>query len=400
MSKLKRHFSVILLFATFACSISGQSQSVRASDGSSQADRQFGWSLKVEPKVLKRDRDRPIAGRKRSEVTSIDEIQIDTQLVLSDILVQDRNGTPVQGLRNNDFEITEDGRSQSIDVFAHGDSSIPRSIFLVIDHSLSQWRHIERSVTAAKVLVDSLRPADRMAIISDDVELLTDLTSDKAVLKEKLDALRAKCSGGNFGKSRQYSALFAALNERIERNGTRNIVVLQTDGDELAMLRSQRSTGLAKFSVDDVVELAERKGVTIYTVFTGVRLGESSKREMVDHTRREIADQIFALTSTGKKAGSPKLSYDYLLARAERLVAEEKAVGSLAERTGGIAQSLELPEQASTVYERILSDIGRRYLVGYYPIERSDGSDVREVRITLKNKGKYRIVGGRTYVAY
>jgi VWFA-related protein len=399
MSTLKPHFSAILL-AILAVSANGQSRSDRPTVDGSPADRQFGWSLKVEPKVLKRDTDRPIASKKRSESTSSDEIQIDTQLVLSDILVQDKKGNPVQGLRTSDFEIKEDGRTQSIDVFTHGDSSVPRSIFLIIDHSLSQWRHIERSITAAKVLVDSLRPADRMAIISDDVEMITDLTSDKAVLKERLESLRAKCSGGSFGKSRQYSALFAALNERIERNGTRNIVILQTDGDELSMLRSHRVRGVANFSVDDIIDAAERKGVTVYTVFTGARLGDISKREMVDHTRREIADQILALTAAGKTAKAPKLSYDYLLARAERLVAEEVAVGSLAERTGGIAQSLELPEQAAAVYERILTDIGRRYLVGYYPAERSDGSDIREVRITVKNKGSYRVVGGRTYVAY
>jgi len=80
---------------------------------------------------------------------------------------------------------------------------------------------------------------------------------------------------------------------------------------------------------------------------------------------------------------------------------EERAVASVAEETGGIAQSLETPDQASAVYDRILSDIGRRYLIGYYPPERSEtAAREREVRITLKNKGNYRIIGGRTYVAY
>jgi len=89
------------------------------------------------------------------------------------------------------------------------------------------------------------------------------------------------------------------------------------------------------------------------------------------------------------------------MSRAERTIAEEKAIGSAAEQTGGIAQSLESPDQASAVYERILSDIGRRYLIGYYPPERSGNAmREREVRITLKSKGNFRIIGGRTYVAY
>ena len=82
-------------------------------------------------------------------------------------------------------------------------------------------------------------------------------------------------------------------------------------------------------------------------------------------------------------------------------MAEEKAVASVAELTGGIAQALDSPQQAGAVYDRILSDIGRRYLIGYYREDRQPTTvREREVRITLKNRGNYRVVGGRTYVAY
>jgi VWFA-related protein len=289
-------------------------------------------------------------------------------------------------------------------VFAFGDSSIPRSIILVIDHSLSQLRHIDLSIASAKVLVDALRPNDRMAIVSDDVELVSDLTSNKDQLRNALESLRLKCNAGKFGKSSQYSALFATLNERISRNGTRNIVIFQTDGDELLMLRRNRSPGIVSFGIDDIVSTAERKGVTIYTIFTGSRLGMHSRYERLEHTRREIDEQIRAFTvAAGKPPPSrpSKLSREYLTARAERIMAEEKALVSVAEQTGGIAQSLESPEQAAIVYERILSDIGRRYLIGYYPSERAEtATREREVRITLRTKGNYRVIGGRTYVAY
>jgi VWFA-related protein len=323
---------------------------------------------------------------------------------LSDLLVQDKDGTPVSGLKAQDFEIVESGTPQSIDVFAVGDAAIPRSIILVIDHSLSQLRHIDLSVESAKVLVDSLRPNDRMAIVSDDIQLIADLTSDKEVLKSALEGLRTKCASGKFGKSYQYSALYATLNERIARNGTRNIVIFQTDGDEFPSLRRTRSTGASSFALDDVLSLAERKGVTVYTVFTGNRFGEKSRSERMERVRHAIEDQIRAFAAaTGRPQPTKrsKLSNEYMEQHAQRAMADEKAVASVAERTGGIAQSLELPEQAREVYERILSDIGRRYLIGYYPAETLDkDSREREVRITLKRRGNYRVVGGRTYVAY
>jgi len=367
-----------------------------------QVEREFGWSLKVEAADRKKPEVRPI--HRPLPATSSDDIRVETDLVLSDLLVQDKNGIPVPGLKAEDFEIRESGSPQKIDVFGYGDSSIPRSIILVIDHSLSQLRHIDLSIASAKVLVDSLRPNDRMAIVSDDVELISDLTSDKETLRSALESLRLKCNGGMFGKSRQYSALFATLNERISRNGTRNIVIFQTDGDELLVLRRNRTPGLVSFGIDDIVSVAERKGVTIYTVFTGSQLSSRSKNERLEHTRRDIDEQIRAFAIAGGKSlpvKPSKLSTEYLMARAERTIAEEKAIGSLAERTGGLAQALESPDQATVVYERILSDIGRRYLIGYYPPERyQTATREREVRITLKNKGNFRIIGGRTYVAY
>jgi len=367
-------------------------------------DREFGWSLTVTSAARKKAEARFWSEVREPSTADRGEIRIDTQLVLSDLLVQDKNGAPVPGLRASDFEITENGNGQSIDVFAYGDAAIPRSIILVIDHSLSQWRHIDRSVAAAKVLVDSLRSTDRMAIVSDDVVLVSDFTSDKALLKERLEGLRVKCGEGKFGKSHQYSALFAALNERINRNGTRNIVIFQTDGDEHAMLRGRGRAGAVGFSIDDIVATAERKGVTIYSVFTGSRYGGISKRAMVDKVREDLVAQITAFPATMQRADPTKpisLSEEYLKARAERVMLEESAVGSVASRSGGIAQSLESPDQATAVYDRILSDIGKRYLVGYYPPERNGGEPrEREVRIKLRNKGNYRIIGGRTYVAY
>lgn len=367
-------------------------------------DREFGWSLIVSPGVRKKA-ETPLSRKDRLPGPAEDgEIRIDTQLVLSDLLVQDKNGDPVSGLKAGDFEITENGTAQNVDVFAYGDSSIPRSIILVIDHSLSQWRHIDLSVAAAKVLVDSLRPTDRMAIVSDDVALVTDFTSEKDILKERLEMLKRKCLEGRFGKSFQYSALFAAVNERIQRNGTRNIVIFQTDGDELATLRSKINWGSSSFGIDNIVSAAERKGVTIYSVFTGSRYGGISKREQMDRMRSELTAQIASFPTSVIRSDPSKpvkISTDYLKARVERLIIEEAAVASVAERSGGIAQSLESPDQAAEVYDRILSDIGRRYLVGYYPPERTEGkSREREVRITLRNKGNHRIVGGRTYVSY
>ena len=119
-------------------------------------------------------------------------IRVDTDLVVAEFDVRDKKGKRVVGLGGSDFRIEEDGVEQAIEVFSYGkgSSSINRSIILIIDYSQSQLPYIETSIEAAKVLVDMLEPNDRMALVTDDVELLLDFSSDKAVLKEQLDNLK------------------------------------------------------------------------------------------------------------------------------------------------------------------------------------------------------------------
>ena len=106
----------------------------------------------------------------RSPNTEDDVIRIDTLLVAADLLVLDKQGNPVRGLAANDFSITEDGVPQQVGHFLLGDTNgISRSIVLIIDYSGSQFPYINNSVAAAKVLVDQLKPADQMAIVTDDV---------------------------------------------------------------------------------------------------------------------------------------------------------------------------------------------------------------------------------------
>ena len=396
MCKKLLGFPLFCLFLALICAENAKFQPIE--------DRDFGWSLTVDASSkAKRSREAPFPLAVQRRVAEGDEIHVETDLVLSDILVQDKHGNPVVGLIPGDFEVTENGRSQRIEVFGYGSNAVPRSIILIIDHSLSQWSYLDTSIDAARILVDSLGPQDKMAIVSDDVKLIADLTADKDLLKLGLESLRDKSRRGEFGKSYQYSALMAVLNERIRRDGTRNMVIFQSDGDQFALIGSERSYGKGSYSFDDVIESAERKGVTIYTVFTGANLGGLSRKEMFEHTKKVIEDESYAIAVVSAKKAAPgpiKLKSDYVISRAERILMDENAVCELARRTGGTAQSLSSPGRAPEIYANILEDAGRRYVIGYYPMAPDRTTSRRDVRITVrKNKG-YEVIGGRSYVAY
>ena len=131
-----------------------------------------------------------------------DVIRIDTSLVSCELLVVDQKGQAVSGLTAEDFAITEDGAPQTVGHFLKGDNvDVPRTIVLIIDYSGSQLPFIKESVAAAKVLIDKLGPKDLMAIVTDDVEMIQEFTTDKKKLKSKLDSLLDRTKG---------SSLFAA----------------------------------------------------------------------------------------------------------------------------------------------------------------------------------------------
>ena len=186
--------------------------------------KNFGKSLVQNPAVEK--------------VTSIshgedDElIKVETNLVIVDVLVVDGQGEMVKGLQKDDFLISEDRVGQEIGTFSLGNSlDIPRSIVLIVDYSGSQVPFLKTSLEAAKVLVDKLNPQDKMAIVTDDVELIVDFTGDKQLLKRKLDSIYNRVKNGYFvetefvngklGESLQYNSLLASLNELFSRRFVR-----------------------------------------------------------------------------------------------------------------------------------------------------------------------------------
>jgi VWFA-related protein len=412
--------------------------------------KDFGSSLKR----LKWDptKNETVETRRPNETnTSSDEddvVRIETNLVTSDILVVDQKGNIVSGLTANDFVITEDGEPQEVGHFHLGDNiSIPRTIVLIIDYSGSQFPYLRNSVDAAKLMVDKLTPRDRMAIVTDDVELLVDFTDDKVKLKEKLESLvdRVKDksifgfgSPRKFGKSAQYSALMATLNEAFLEEDLRPIVVFQTDGDEVfhmmnpvvtsalppdlpedlrqelkpleeQRLQKQLLQPKLQFSLADVYRAVDRSRATIYTVVPGFRLIGHSPEKQIEKIRSNI-DQRNAefLAKANEKQKNDLLSYQErwrvrsplnLAFQAKLIVTIQTALAAVAPRTGGWTEFLEKPEQAEGIYKRIFADINQRYIIGYYPTNKEHDGKRRKIRFEVRDRPDYQILGRDYYYA-
>lgn len=75
------------------------------------------------------------------------------------------------------------------------------------------------------------------------------------------------------------------------------------------------------------------------------------------------------------------------------------AASRVAELTGGWASFLGSPEDADKVYGRIIADINRRYLLGYYPANKELDGKLRRVRVEVRGHPEYVVQGRQSYYA-
>lgn len=342
-----------------------------------------------------------------------DVVRVQTDLVICPVLVLDPEGKIVRGLTPEDFVVKEDDKLQEVATLSLGDNKdLPRSIVLVIDYSGSQLPYIKTSIESAKTLVDKLNPRDRMALVTDDVKLLVDFTADKQLLKSQLESLKTSALSGTIGASDQYDALLASLNELFNNEDARPIVIFQTDGDQLESLNGSGSRNLdpywlpRKYSLGDILTATEKTRATVYSVISGIRFvgvpeDDLARRAKTDWENRQHAnlDLMRARNFPMPKSTAQDPPDQFLARYAEQWQRRQLALMGLAKFTGTIPEFLEEPTEADEIYTRVLSDIDRRYVIGYYPTNRLRDGKRRRVNIEVRNHPEYIVWGQKSYFA-
>lgn len=152
-----------------------------------------------------------------------DTIRIDTSLVTIPVIVSDRSNVYIPDIRQDEFEIFEDGVRQEISFFAA--TKEPFHVVLMIDTSASTQEKLGSIQQAARSFVTQLQPADRVKVIQfdDRVDDLCKFTSDRAELDRVINSTR---SGEG---TKLYDAVTLAINS-LKRIKGRKAIVLFTDG--------------------------------------------------------------------------------------------------------------------------------------------------------------------------
>lgn len=200
--------------------------------------------------------------------------------------VRDKHGKIVNNLTQDDFVLEEDGRPQTLHYFSQ-ESSLPLTLGLLVDTSMSQRRVLGQERTASSSFIDQmLRPEkDKAFLIHFDhvVELDQDLTSSREKLRSALDSLQTpqftQTSGGNSpgqgpgvgypgrhgghrnGSSRGggtllYDAVYLASDELMKKQNGRKALIVLSDGDDRGSKETLRTA----------IETAQRADTIIYSI--------------------------------------------------------------------------------------------------------------------------------------
>ena len=160
------------------------------------------------------------------------------------------------------------------------------------------------------------------------------------------------------------------------------------------------------YSFADIFTAAEKSRTTIYTIIPGVRLAGLSPAEQVARARLDYARRVQPMlkgrdevTAEDVRARMQALPDSYFQRAVATQLRQQLAAAGVAKLSGGWAEFLERPDQAAGIYDRILTGINRRYIIGYYPTNDAHDGKLRRVKIEVRGHPEYRILGKQSYYA-
>ena len=206
-----------------------------------------------------------------------DVVRVETDLVVLNVTVTDKSGRYVQGLKQKDFKVFEDGieiQPQLISSFNVQKS--PFAAVILLDTSGSMERRITLARSAAIRFLDGLREEDVAAVFKFDykVEPVQEFSGGRD-LAPVAYALRAR------GMTTLHDAIVEAADALSERSELRKAIVVLSDGMDT----------YSKASSDKALDRAMAVGASIYAVDFTATDGNASRNQQTAMQLKNFAEK-------------------------------------------------------------------------------------------------------------
>jgi Ca-activated chloride channel family protein len=259
------------------------------------------------------------------------KLSVSVDLVALQATVQNSKGAYVSDLREQDFEVYEEGVRQSIRVFRHED--VPVTVGLVIDHSGSMRPKLSHVTTAARTFVQSSNPKDQMFVVNFNEKVTLGLPiaipfSDRP--NELADAISRTPA---LGMTALYDAIALAEERLHAGKRDRKVLIVISDGGDNA----------SAHKLAEVVKSLEQSSALVYTI------------------------GIFDDADEDKNPG---------------------VLRRLGRTTGGEAFFPRQLDEVVEICERIARDIRQQYTIGYVSSRPAKPDTWRAIRVVARAAGK------------
>src|SRR5215510_12486414 len=261
---------------------SGRGQQPESKRQTSGKPKPPGATPKIrEPESLPRQKQK---GGKESEET----IRINSDLVNVVVTEAGRPSNASLNLKQEDFEILEDGVPQEIANFSR-EADQPLKMVMLLDTSLSVDHVLDfERRAAARFFERVIRPQDRAAVfsVSTDVVVLQEFTNKVPLLVDATRQLKAQ------GATSLYDAIYLASDYLKPAEGRRVIVIVSDGGDTTS------SKGLL-----ESLARAQKSDSVIFAIFTGNPWPSENLRDLAAERALESLTK-----ETGGEVFKPRLS--------------------------------------------------------------------------------------------
>ena len=269
-------------------------------------------------------------------------LSVDVNLVVLHATVLDRQRRFAGGLRQENFEVYEDGMLQQIRVFQHED--VPVTVGLVVDHSGSMRRKLREVTAAARSFVQFSNSEDQMFVVNFNETVAMGLPKTTRFSNDSAALGDAIWSAPAFGETALYDALVNALARLREGRLDKKVLLVISDGGDNA----------SSHRLAQVTDIAGRSSAIIYTI---------------------------GFFDENDPDRNPRV------------------LRRLAEATGGEAFFPSQLGEVSGICERIAREIRNQYTIGYVPAATARPGAYRTIRVAAHAAGRGR-VSVRTRTGY
>jgi len=257
------------------------------------------------------------------------KIRTQTDLVTVLASVSDADGRPIPDLKEDAFQISEEGAPQKIELF-EPETNRPLDLALMVDSSLSAYKELKfETEAAAHFIRQMVRPGDTLGVFEFDetVTRLADFSDDVPKLQSAVRRIEPG-TGTSI-----YDAVVLASDLLKKRPAERRrAIVLVTDAGE--------TTSISKF--EDARRDAISSGTLLYTIVIRPVKNENGRNTAGEHALITITNSV-----------------------------------------GGAMYILDDLSQIEEMFDRIDRELRTQYLLGYYPQPTPPPRSDRHIQVSV-----------------